>query len=129
VGTSELLVRAQATGALPRLNEYVGDGWGTNGDVVLARGDSSLRGLGQGVPSASRIFDDSGMPLTLESWYVPGMPVETGALASLGIVLDPTRARFGYDAVGGTVGLRWPGQALTVDTGRRGVSCGAASYR
>ncbi len=111
VGTSQLLVRAQGTGRLPHLNEHVGDGWGTNGDVVLARGESSLRGLGQGVPSASRIFDDSGMPLTLESWYIPGIPMETGALASLGLAFDTTRARFGYDARRDTVGLRWPRQA------------------
>ncbi|KZM68607.1 GMC oxidoreductase [Nocardia terpenica] len=111
VGTSELLVRAQATGALPHLNEHVGDGWGTNGDVVLARGESTLAGLGQGVPSASRIADESGMPLTLESWYIPGIPVETGALASLGMVLDPTRARIGYDAARNAAALTWPKQA------------------
>lgn len=111
VGTSELLVRAQGTGALPHLNEHIGDGWGTNGDVVLARGESSLQGLGQGVPSASRIFDDSGMPLSLENWYIPGIPMETGALASLGLAFDPTRARFGYDAARDAVGLSWPRQA------------------
>ncbi|WP_405167722.1 GMC oxidoreductase [Nocardia sp. NBC_01499] len=110
VGTSELLVRAQATGALPNLNEHVGDGWGTNGDVVLGRGASALAGFGQGVPSASRIFDESGLPLSLESWYIPGIPFETGALASLGMVLDPARARFGYDAAANRVGLSWPSQ-------------------
>ncbi|MBF6223952.1 GMC family oxidoreductase [Nocardia abscessus] len=107
IGTSELLVRAQATGALPNLNEHVGDGWGTNGDVVLARGASALAGHGQGVPSASRIFDESGVPLTLESWYIPGIPFETGALASLGMVLDPTRTRFAYDRATNRVGLSW----------------------
>ncbi|MBF6333402.1 GMC oxidoreductase [Nocardia transvalensis] len=111
VGTSDLLVTAQATGALPHLNEHVGDGWGTNGDVVLGRGESALAGLGQGVPSASRIFDDSGMPLTLESWYLPGFPFETGALASLGMVLDPTRARFTYDPARKGATLTWPRQA------------------
>ncbi|WP_040864429.1 GMC oxidoreductase [Nocardia exalbida] len=110
IGTSELLVRAQATGALPNLNEHVGDGWGTNGDVVLARGASALAGHGQGVPSASRIFDESGVPLTLESWYIPGIPFETGALASLGMVLDPTRTRFGYDRAANRVGLSWSAQ-------------------
>lgn len=111
VGTSELLVRAQATGALPGLNEHVGDGWGTNGDVVLARSVSSLTATGGGVPSASRILDESGMPLHLENWYVPGIPVETGAIASLGIALDPTRARFGYDPGRNAVGLTWPKSA------------------
>ncbi|MDN2499679.1 GMC oxidoreductase [Nocardia nova] len=108
IGTTELLVRARATGALPNLDEHVGDGWGTNGDVALARGESRLAGLGQGVPSASRIFDESGMPLTLESWYIPGIPLETGALASLGLVIDPTRARITYDAARNAAALSWP---------------------
>ncbi|MFI5781352.1 GMC oxidoreductase [Nocardia sp. NPDC051570] len=111
VGTSELLVRAQATGALPNLNEHVGDGWGTNGDVVLGRGESRLVGLGQGVPSASRIYDESGMPLTLESWYLPGMPTETGGVGSLGLALDPTRARFTFDKARDAATLNWPRQA------------------
>ncbi|MET8795293.1 GMC oxidoreductase [Nocardia sp. NPDC004568] len=111
VGTSELLVRARATGTLPRLNEHIGDGWGTNGDVVLARGASSVAGNGQGVPSASRIFDDTGTALSLENWYIPGIPFETGALASLAMVLDPTRARFGYNPLSGGVGLSWPRRA------------------
>ncbi|MBW0270680.1 cholesterol oxidase [Nocardia sp. MH4] len=119
IGTSELLVRAQATGALPNLNEHIGDGWGTNGDVVLARGASAVAGQGQGVPSASRVFDESRVPLTLENWYIPGIPFETGALASLGMVLDPTRARFGYHA-GGGVGLSWSAAAqdAVVDAAR-----------
>lgn len=111
VGTSELLVRAQATGALRNLNEHVGDGWGTNGDVVLARGANALAGVGGGVPSASRVFDQSGTPLTLENWYVPGIPVDTGAIASLGMVLDSTRARFGYDRASDRVALSWPQRA------------------
>lgn len=111
LGTTELLLRAQATGTLPNLNEHVGDGWGTNGDVALARGESGLSGLGQGVPSASRIADESGMPMTLESWYVPGIPVETGALASLGMALDPTRVRVGFDAARNAATLSWPTQA------------------
>lgn len=107
IGTSELLVRAQATGTLPNLNEHIGDGWGTNGDVVLARGASAVGGFGQGVPSASRIFDETTVPVTLENWYIPGIPFETGALASLGMVLDPTRTRFGYDRATNAVGLSW----------------------
>ncbi|MFF0631353.1 GMC oxidoreductase [Nocardia sp. NPDC004151] len=125
VGTSELLVRAQATGTLPNLNEHVGDGWGTNGDVVLARSFSYPSMNGGGVPSASRIFDDAGMPLHLENWYVPGIPIDTGAIASLGIVLDPTRARFGYDRGRNAVGLAWPHEAQ----GRIVDACRAVDHK
>ncbi|CAM2764907.1 GMC oxidoreductase [Skermania piniformis] len=107
VGSTELLVRAKAAGSLPHLNEHVGQGWGTNGDVVLARGMSALAGTGQGVPCASMIHDESGPPTTLESWYIPGIPIETGALASLGMVLDPTRGSF-HAGPDGKVTLNWP---------------------
>ncbi len=105
VGTSELLVRARATGALPRLNEHVGQGWGTNGDVALARGASAPISGSGGVPCASMITVGD---TTLQNWFIPGVPFETGALASLGMVLDPTRGQFAYDKASDTVGLAWP---------------------
>lgn len=74
IGTSELLVRAQATGALPNLNEHVGKGWGTNGDAGMVRSFGFSDGTAQAAPSASRIVDESGMPLSLENWYVPAYP-------------------------------------------------------
>lgn len=37
VGTSKLLVRLKATGALPGLNNEVGNGWGENGNVMCGR--------------------------------------------------------------------------------------------
>ncbi|KAA0024492.1 GMC oxidoreductase [Antrihabitans cavernicola] len=108
IGTSELLVAARATGRLGNLNEHIGQGWGTNGDVGLARGASVVSGTAQAAPCASRIFDDTGLPVTLENWFIPGVPLDLGALSSLGIVIDPTRGQFGYDAASGRVGLNWP---------------------
>ncbi|WP_227999903.1 GMC oxidoreductase [Nocardia australiensis] len=109
IGTSELLVRARATGALPNLNEEIGEGWGSNGDVGLARPLSSLDLGTQGTPSASRILDEAGVPVSLENWYVPGATqYDIGILASLGIVLDDTRGRFVYNPSNGQVDLQWP---------------------
>lgn len=109
VGTSELLVRAQATGALPNLNEHIGEGWGGNGDVALARPLTTLEVGTQGTPSASRILDEAGAPVSLESWFVPGTsPFDTGLVASLGIVFDDTRGRFVCDPDDGRVDLLWP---------------------
>ncbi|MGU3435888.1 GMC oxidoreductase [Actinomycetes bacterium M1A6_2h] len=109
MGTSELLVRARDTGSLPNLNEHVGQGWGTNGDAALVRG-MTAEGIGgvQASPSASRITDESGTPLTLENWYVPGSPVDLSLIGSLGMVLDPTRGRFVYDRGTDAVRLDWP---------------------
>ncbi|NEQ78679.1 MAG: GMC family oxidoreductase, partial [Okeania sp. SIO2C9] len=37
MGTSALLVKARATGTLPRLNRFVGKDWGSNGDILAFR--------------------------------------------------------------------------------------------
>lgn len=108
IGTSELLVRARATGAMPRLNGQVGEGWGTNGDAGLTRTISSMDFGTAGAPCASRILDEGGVPTSLESWYVPGPAADMGLLASLGMVLDPTRGRFEYRPATDSVELRWP---------------------
>jgi cholesterol oxidase len=109
VGTSQLLVRARATGTLPRLNEHVGEGWGTNGDVGLARTLTSLEVGTQGAPCASRILDEDGMPVTLENWFIPGATSsDIGILASLGLALDDTRGRFVYNPLSNAVELDWP---------------------
>ncbi|MRH91763.1 twin-arginine translocation signal domain-containing protein [Nocardia sp. SYP-A9097] len=109
IGTSELLVRARATDALPDLNEHIGEGWGSNGDVALARPLSTLEMGTQGTASASRILDEEGAPVSLENWFIPGTtPYDITLLGSLGIVLDDTRGRFVYNPTNGSVDLQWP---------------------
>ncbi|KQU04846.1 cholesterol oxidase [Rhodococcus sp. Leaf7] len=109
MGTSKLLVHARDTGRLPDLNEHVGQGWGTNGDAALVRG-MTPDGIGfvQASPSASRISDDSGAPVTLENWYVPGSPVDLTLIGSLGMVMDSTRGSFAWDEATRSVRLDWP---------------------
>ncbi|PWJ53610.1 cholesterol oxidase [Quadrisphaera granulorum] len=114
IGTSELLVRARATGALPDLNEHVGQGWGSNGDAAVTRSFAPSRGIVQAAPSASRILDERGMPVTLENWYAPGVPVNAGIIGSLGMTLDDTRGSFRYDTARDDVVLDFPGQPDTV---------------
>ncbi|MFF3566627.1 GMC oxidoreductase [Nocardia jiangxiensis] len=121
IGTSELLVRARATGALPNLNEHIGEGWGGNGDVALSRPLETFDVGVQGAPSASRILDEAGMPVALENWFIPGTSFfDTTVLGSLGIVLDDTRGRFVYDPADGSVVLQWPpgGSAASVARAR-----------
>ncbi|AYA25086.1 cholesterol oxidase [Rhodococcus rhodochrous J3] len=110
IGTTELLVKARHTGSLPNLDERVGRGWGTNGDAVLVRSFALTEGFGgdQGAPSASRIVDESGLPLSLENWFVAGTAKDVGMLASLGMTLDPTRADFTYDPGADRAVPNWP---------------------
>jgi cholesterol oxidase len=110
IGTSELLVRARAKGDLAALNEHVGEGWGTNGDTAMLRSFSPIQGLRQGAPSASAIHvTDSGIPTTVENWYVPALLVNLGLIGSLGIAFDQsTRGAFSYDSSTDKVDLSWP---------------------
>lgn len=111
VGSSELLVKAKALKLLPALNEQVGEGWGTNGDAIVVRSLSAIKGLTQATPCASKIDDEtlSSVPATLENWYAPGIPVNIGVIGSLGMAFDiKNRARFVYDSVTDKVNLLWP---------------------
>lgn len=121
IGTSNLLVKAQAEKTLANLNEHVGAGWGTNGDVLVVRSFGRPAGISQGTPSASMIHDTRyGLPTTLENWYVPGVPLNLGIIPSLGMVFDESnRGRFTYR--NGQVTLNWNknGNADALDTCRR----------
>ncbi len=109
IGTSTLLVKARATRSLPNLNEHVGAGWGTNGDVLVVRSLGRITGLTEGTPSASMIHETrAGLPVTLENWYVPGVPLNISIIPSLGMVFDQSnRGTFAYESGSGGVTLNW----------------------
>lgn len=113
VGSSELLVKAKALRLLPALNEHVGKGWGTNGDAIVVRSLSSISGLTQASPCASKIDEEklSSVPATLENWFAPGVPVNIGVIGSLGMAVDmKDRGQFVYDSLQDKVDLIWPEQ-------------------
>ncbi|MHC3473357.1 GMC oxidoreductase [Streptomyces sp. 7R007] len=110
LGTTELLVRARETGALPALNSSVGAGWGTNGNTMLGR--------------ANHIWDTTGanqstMPVMgIDDWANTDNPVfaeiaplpigfETWVSLYLAITKNPERASFTYDSATGGVKLGW----------------------
>ncbi|MFF3203939.1 GMC oxidoreductase [Streptomyces sp. NPDC002962] len=108
VGTSKLLVKLKATGALPGLNSEVGKGWGDNGNVMCGR--------------ANHLWDPTGalqssIPCSgIDNWAAGGafaevapLPtgIETYASFYLSITKNPNRAQFSWNAAAGTVGLNW----------------------
>ena len=104
IGTTELLLRARHAGTLKNLNEFVGQGWGTNGDAAVIVRHSLSAGLTQGNPSPTRILDEKSgnLPVTFENWAVPGVGanpslIGLGLIASLGMVMDDTRSTFSYN--------------------------------
>ncbi|WP_415949409.1 GMC oxidoreductase [Streptomyces sp. KLOTTS4A1] len=108
VGTSKLLVKLKATGALPGLNSEVGKGWGENGNVMVGRANHMWDATGK----AQSTIPCSG----IDNWDAGGafaevapLPtgIETYASFYLSITDNPRRADFTYDAGTGKVGLSW----------------------
>ncbi|MFB6777319.1 GMC oxidoreductase [Streptomyces sp. NPDC056352] len=108
VGTSKLLVKLKATGALPGLNNEIGKGWGDNGNVMCGR--------------ANHLWDPTGslqasIPTGgIDNWAAGGafaevapLPtgIETYASFYLSITKNPNRAEFTWNAATGTVDLNW----------------------
>ncbi|MBK1785747.1 GMC oxidoreductase [Prauserella cavernicola] len=110
LGSTELLVRARETGALPELSDEVGRCWGTNGNVMFGR--------------ANHVWDvtgrtQSGMPaLGIDAWDDPEHPVfaeiapmpaglELWVSLYLAITKNPERGHFSYDAATDSARLHW----------------------
>ncbi|MDZ4877336.1 MAG: Cholesterol oxidase [Chroococcidiopsis cubana SAG 39.79] len=108
MGTSKLLVKAKATGTLPKLNDYVGKYWGTNGDIFSVL--SNLPPVsGKGGPAAAVLehFDNPLGPVVLEDILDPFGADGTTQL--LGLAIPQPKGTFGYDAATDSVRLTWPG--------------------
>ncbi|QEU96612.1 GMC oxidoreductase [Streptomyces kanamyceticus] len=108
VGTSKLLTRLKATGALPGLNGEIGKGWGDNGNVMCGR--------------ANHLWDPTGKVQSsipcggIDNWAAGGafaevapLPtgIETYASFYLSITKTPHRAEFSWNAGAGRVDLNW----------------------
>ena len=105
LGTSKLLVKAKAEGALPRLNHHVGKHWGTNGDTIATLSDIPPVS-GNGGPAAAVVehFDNPIQPVVLEDFPNPLAP---GTVSLLGLTIPEPRGRFRYDASSRSVKLTW----------------------
>ncbi|WP_432097616.1 GMC oxidoreductase [Streptomyces sp. bgisy100] len=110
LGTTELLLRARETGALPALSPRIGTGWGTNGNIMTAR--------------ANHIWDTTGAKqstipvLAIDDWANPDRPVfaeiaplpmglEHWISLYLAITKSPERGTFRYDRATDAVRLDW----------------------
>ncbi|WP_405062497.1 GMC oxidoreductase [Kribbella sp. NBC_01505] len=110
VGTTELLLRARETGTLPNLPAAIGNGWGTNGNVMTAR--------------ANHLWDPTGSlqstipTLAIDNWNHPKYPsfaeiaplpvgIETWASLYLAITVNPERGRFTYNHGTDRADLHW----------------------
>lgn len=108
VGTSKLLVKLKATGALPNLNSEVGKGWGDNGNVMCGRANhmwDATGSLQSSIPTVGIDNWDAGGAFAEVAPLPTG--IETYASFYLSITKNPHRAAFSWNAGSGKVDLNW----------------------
>ncbi len=108
VGTSKLLVKMRATGALPALNDEVGRGWGDNGNIMVGRANHMWDATGSkqsSIPTAGIDNWDAGGAFAEVAPVPAGL--ETYASLYLAITKNPNRARFTWNAAANRVDLDW----------------------
>ena len=110
--TTSLLVTAKAKGTLPRLNDQIGKGYGTNGDFLLSR--TLLRrdcGAKQGGPGVAVMYDDDNPegPVSI-SWEASPFPdiAGGGTMANLIQVITNERGSIDYNPASGRAELNYP---------------------
>ncbi|MFK0295843.1 GMC oxidoreductase [Streptomyces sp. NPDC090442] len=110
LGSTELLVRARETGALPRLNSEVGEGWGPNGNIMTGRANHIWNPTGAHQSSIPALgIDDWDNPAAPVFAEIAPMPagVETWVSLYLAITKNPERGTFVYDKATDRAVLRW----------------------
>ncbi|MBR8836907.1 MAG: GMC family oxidoreductase [Stigonema ocellatum SAG 48.90 = DSM 106950] len=112
IGTTELLLRAKATGTLKRLNNQVGKLWGTNGDGVSAVITNGPTHPAQGGPAATVIeyFDNPIAPIVTEQLPFPIVP--EGVITSLGQAIAKPEGYLTYNTSTQSVDLFWPSNSV-----------------
>ncbi|MER7512283.1 GMC oxidoreductase [Streptomyces lavendulae] len=108
VGTSKLLVRLKATGALANLNDEIGKGWGDNGNVMCGRANHMWDPTGKvqaSIPCGGIDNWDAGGAFAEVAPLPTG--IETYASFYLAITKNPNRAEFTWNAAAGKVDLNW----------------------
>lgn len=108
VGTSKLLVKLKATGALADLNEEIGKGWGDNGNVMCGRANHMWDPTGKvqaSIPCGGIDNWDAGGAFAEVAPLPTG--IETYASFYLSITKNPNRAEFTWNAAAGKVDLNW----------------------
>ncbi|MEV0927591.1 GMC oxidoreductase [Streptomyces spongiicola] len=110
LGSTELLLRARESGALPDLSEHIGAGWGANGNVMTARANHlwdtvgahqatmPVMGIDDWSNTANPVFAEiAPLPMGFEHWIS----------LYLAITRNPERGTLTYHAGTDTMRLDW----------------------
>lgn len=130
--STSLLVQARAKGTLPRLSPRIGDGFGTNGDFLIARSLLTEQyGPVQGGPGLGRLYEDRlpGGPVSMVYQSTP-LPAPLGQAATTHLIQVHTDERGTIDynrSTGGTT-LNYPHPAERSVLDRRGAAMAQNFY-
>ncbi len=110
LGTTQILLRARDTGALPDLSEKIGQGYGNNGDVMVSHtlSESDPAGTHQSLLGMINLDgrNDPENPVYASIFSIP-LPVETYALGYYVMVKTGDRTDITYDGASDSVSVRW----------------------
>ncbi|MFD0689805.1 GMC oxidoreductase [Actinomadura fibrosa] len=110
-GTTRLLMRASAKGAIPDMPDGLGSGWGSNGDRIYVWTDfADDFGVPQGGPVVygSKEWDDPATANTVIQASLPPLPVNLRSTMIVGYGVSAGRGRFVYDSRKDDAVLQWP---------------------
>ncbi|GDY29130.1 GMC oxidoreductase [Gandjariella thermophila] len=110
LGTTELLLRARETGALPDLSPEIGQRWGNNGNIMTARANHVWQPTGtvqSGMPALG--IDHRADPANPVFAEIAPLPAgfETWVNLYLAITRTVERGNFAYNPATGRAELRW----------------------
>ncbi|RKT52787.1 GMC oxidoreductase [Saccharothrix australiensis] len=122
LGSTELLLRARENGDLPDLSAEVGEGWGPNGNVMIARANHLWHPTGarqSAIPVLA--INDPERQVFAEIAPVPA-GIETYLSLYLAITRGEERGRFVYDRAADKAVLQWrEGQSAEAVAAARGT--------
>ena len=111
LGTTEILLRARETGALPNLSEEIGRGYGNNGDIMVAHAlqPSDPAGTQQSLMGLINLDgrNDPDNPVYASMFSIP-LPIETFALGYYVMVRTGDRADIAYNRASNSIAISWP---------------------
>lgn len=103
MNTSKLLLKSQQSGELRAANDRIGQGWGTNGDQLLAQNHPRVGPGPQGGPACIAALDRSNARYPVTFMHSPVQGIQLQMAMS---VPDET-GRLAYDAPSDTLQIDW----------------------
>ena len=112
IGTTQLLVKCRATGALPKLNEHVGTRWSSNGEIFMVRNVYTSTGAKTSVLPCTGIDAQDHRNQQVYSMNI-AMPlgIDTFTTAHITMTQTPELGHFTYDAQKQQSVLQWSSTA------------------